>query len=214
MNTKTGYSKILQIEKDLRFSKKAKKLNKKHFDSGKSINLKYDEGQNEYANQYAAVNFVSGDESYPSDSMQFASDDYLVDSFGTAISDNGNETTDERYATQKEEEEDEEDKYNVTTVSSGTSEDGTPYIHRSTESYEDEIAYKERPGGEYSAESAFNEDIKAILAGQKVYNEEQKQLVASKAQNFDDSGNSDDYSTQSSTINDSHNNGLRNQDFY
>jgi hypothetical protein len=211
MNKKAGYSKILEIERDLRFHKKRScSTTKKHFDLGHSINLRYDNGLNETAQQFSAINYFEPEDNDQSNARQLATDDYFVDSFSIPVTENVDEPQEERYVMQKED--DEDDRYNVTTVSSGQHEDGTAYTNRTTESYEDEIAYKERPGGEYSAESAFNDDIRAILAGQKVYNEEQRQLVSSKSQSADDAGIANDYNTQGSKITDNHNNGLRDQE--
>jgi hypothetical protein len=212
MNKKPGFSKILELERDLRFHKQNKPLiKKKHFDMGHSINLSYDDSFNQnVAQQFTVENHFEAEDSEQFDSRQFGNDDYFVDPFSMPVAQSVDDPYQEQYVMQKEEEE--EDRYTVTTVESGTSDDGTSYTRKNTESYEDEIAYNERPGGDYSAESAFDQDIRAILAGQKVYNEEQKQLVASRAQNVDDVGVSDDYSTQSSKITDNHNNGLRDQE--
>ena len=71
MNKTTHYSKILQIERDLRFRRKSKQPAKRHYDNGHSINLQFDEGLNEYARQYSDESFTPVEESYPVNSMQF-----------------------------------------------------------------------------------------------------------------------------------------------
>lgn len=212
MITKSKYSKILEIEKDLLFNQRGITLRRKHFDFGQSITLKYDDSLNVYSSQNSVVteNGTAGPELSNPDSFQFSDNNFFIESFSEYQPETDLQIPiHTNYATQKEDDEnagEEDDRYIVTTSSSGTNKDGTVYKKENTEVYEDEIDYNAQKEREYSEESSFEDDIKKILSGQKQYNQEQKQLVPSVSQSL-----STEDDTESSKISDNQN-GLKNQE--
>lgn len=216
MTTKTQNSKILELERDLLFKRKIKKVNKKHFDTGNSITLKYDDGLNDYTHQNCFEDESrekSPELSYPA-SLQFSNGSYFVDSSDSSH-DNSEEENDSgnRYYVKQEEDEDSNSRSAENYIVSGRrsgDEDESTFSNRSHTVYEDESSNNESSGGEYAVESSFEDDIKSILSGQKKYNEEQKQLTSTAQSIRTDSDN--EYSNESSKVTDNHNNGLRSQE--
>jgi hypothetical protein len=202
MNTKPGLSKIRQLESDLRNTGKlpVRKVTRRHFDFGLSINLSCDEQSTAVSEPGRMTQSQSLDSDFVRpEVLQFANTDFYVEPFKL-------EPVEPAEPKPK-------------TAFTPYTPDHTPQV-RDGEVYEIHPGFLDQtppdtepvstaPGyrQEYSEDSAFEDDIKAILIGKKKYNEEQKQVVDSAGPN----AGSNEYS-EGSSIKDNHNNGLRSQD--
>jgi hypothetical protein len=208
MNMKPGFSKILQLERDLTLNKKPpkRKVRRRHFDYGLSINLSCDGIQFPALaeNRIAESLSVNSDFVRP-DVLQFANSDFYVEPFQyePPAQEGSRDTSDQKdqpfvaYPPIPDHIPEETILPDVSKNIFGQTKPAGQQPMVSASGYQDSP----------SDDSAFEDDIKAILTGQKKYNEEQRQVVDSST----NQAGGEQYS-QGSGVNDNHNNGLRSQE--